>query len=110
MRSGKRNKKVICGDGFKMSVQAHDGAYCTPRTDNAPKYTEVEIGYPSHVEPLIIKYAEMPETPTDTVYGYVPVYTVHLVITKHGGMTSGEVPNGVLLYDKAGQKMSSTNS
>ena len=26
-----RNKRVICADGFEMSVQAHAGAYCSPR-------------------------------------------------------------------------------
>ena len=104
----KKNKTVVCNDGFMMSVQASNTAYCEPRIDNAERYTEVEVGYPSHPESLLIKYAEEPEKPTNTVYGYVPAYTVHLVITKHGGMSSGEVPNGVLLYDKAGQKMSST--
>jgi len=34
---------------------------------------------------------------------------VTLVITKHGGMVSGEVPDGVLVYDKAGQNVSSTS-
>jgi hypothetical protein len=34
--------------------------------------------------------------PTDTVYAYVPVDIVTLVIAKHGGMVSGEVPPGVI--------------
>ena len=38
-----RNKRVICADGFEMSVQAHASAYCSPRGDNKPKYTHVEI-------------------------------------------------------------------
>ena len=29
----KRNEAVVCADGFRMSVQAHDGAYCEPRAD-----------------------------------------------------------------------------
>ena len=106
----KKNKKVTCNDGFTMSVQANGYCYCIPKIDNAPKYSEVEVGYPSHVESLILAYAEDREYPTDTVYGYVPVHLVSLVITKHGGMASGEVPNGVLLYDEAGQKMTSTIS
>ena len=36
-----RNAKVICADGFEMSVQANKGAYCTPRMNNADKYKEV---------------------------------------------------------------------
>ena len=27
-----RNRQVVCADGFKMSVQAFAGGYCTPRT------------------------------------------------------------------------------
>ena len=93
-----RNKKVICADGFRMSVQAFDGAYCSPRQTNAPVYTHVEVGYPNREEPLLMSYAETPETPTNSVYAYVPVETVFLVISKHGGMLDGEVPPGVPHY------------
>ena len=42
-----------------------------------------------------MQYAEAPTRPTDTVYGYVPSNTVYLVIVKHKGMASGELPKGV---------------
>ena len=42
-----RNKRVICADGFEMSVQAHQSAYCSPRVDTAEKYTSVAIGFRS---------------------------------------------------------------
>ena len=90
-----RNKRVICADGFEMSVQAHDGAYCSPRIDNAEKYTSVEIGFPSAREPMLMDYAEEVNNPTETVYGYVPVQTVTNVIAKHGGIVEGQVPRGV---------------
>ena len=93
-----KNKTVVCEDGFTMSVQANFSAYCAPRIDGATYY-EVEVGYPSEEEPLIMEYAEDPSKPTDTVYGYVPVNTVYLIITKHGGMTGGEVPSGVPVYE-----------
>ena len=89
------NKAVKCADGFSMSVQARSGSYCTPRIDNAERYTAVEVGYPSHAEPLLLQFADEPDRPTDTVYGYVPSQTVALVIAKHGGMVEGQVPNGV---------------
>ena len=92
----KRNKLVICADGFRMSVQAHDGAYCEPRRDAQKKYTLVEIGFPSAEEALIMPWAEERERPTETVYGYVPVDVVTNVIVKHGGMVEGEVPPGVI--------------
>ena len=92
----KRNKLVICADGFRMSVQALDGAYCEPRLDAQKKYTLVEIGFPSKEESLIMPWAESPDDPTGTVYGYVPVDIVSNVIVKHGGMVEGEVPPGVI--------------
>ena len=89
------NEQVVCADGFKMSVQAHDGAYCSPRIDNAESYDEVEVGFPSSVEPLLMDWCEDKEDPTGTVYGYVPAQVVVNVIAKHGGMVEGEVPAGM---------------
>lgn len=95
------NLKVVCKDGFSMSVQANSFAYCTPRQDNAT-YTEVEVGFPSQREELLMGWAENPDRPTDTVYGYVPTSIVYLVITKHGGMLRGQAPKGVFVYDSGG--------
>lgn len=89
-----RNKTVECQDGFFMSVQAFAGAYCHPKNDVGP-YTEVEVGYPSHPEALLMEYAEDPSRPTDTVYAWVPREIVLLVIAKHGGMTGGDLPYGI---------------
>ena len=50
-----KNKQVVCKDGFKMSVQANDSAYCSPRINNAERYTSVEIGFPSEKEELTKK-------------------------------------------------------
>ena len=93
---------VVCADGFSMSVQANGGAYCSPRVENAERYDAVEIGFPSESEDLILKYMdggysedEEGPDPTDSVYAYVPVTVVSLVLAKHGGMVSGEVPPGV---------------
>jgi len=82
----KRNEAIVCADGFRMSVQANGGAYCQPRIDAAEKYTDVEIGFPSEEEPLIMPWVEDERKPTDTVYGYVPVDVVTNVIVKHGGI------------------------
>ena len=92
----KLNKAVKCADGFTMSVQAHAGAYCSPRMAGAPEYRQVEVGFPSMEEPLLMDWAEDADKPTDTVYGWVPVQVVTNVIAKHGGMVSGEVPPGVI--------------
>ena len=90
----KKNKRVVCADGFTMSVQADENTYCAPRQDEGP-YTAVEVGFPSEYEELIIDWAEDDSSPTETVYGYVPSHIVSLVLAKHGGMVEGEVPKGI---------------
>ena len=92
----KLNEKVVCADGFTMSVQADAGAYCLPRMTGAPVYREVEVGFPNMEEPMLLEWAEEPQRPTDTVYAWVPVQVVTNVIAKHGGMVSGAVPRGVI--------------
>ena len=92
----KRNELVVCADGFTMSVQAHAGAYCLPKMTGAPVYREVEVGFPSIKEPMLMEWCEEAHRPTDTVYAYVPVQVVTNVIAKHGGMVSGQVPKGVI--------------
>lgn len=91
----KLNKKVVCKDGFEMSVQANEGAYCSPRITGAERYDSCEVGYPSEHEELILEFAEDPDSAPNTVYGWVPTDRISLVIAKHGGMVSGEVPPGV---------------
>lgn len=88
------NKSVVCSDGFTMSVQARETSYCTPRESNAKFYTEVEVGFPSAEEELLMEYAEDPYNPCDTVYAWVPRQVVLNVIAKHGGMVEGELPAG----------------
>ena len=80
-----RRPRVHCADGFSVSVQASQFHYCRPRIDNAEKYEEVELGYPSAADDLIIDYAE-DNFYTNTVYGYVPVEIVDKLIEKHGGI------------------------
>ena len=102
----KLNKKVICADGFAVSVQANEGAYCSPRQDDAEQYTEVELGFPSAREELIMDWMEVvgeDSDPTDSVYPYVPVDIVTTVIVKHGGMVEGEVPPGVIPVPAMGE-------
>ena len=82
---------IVCKNGFSMSVQASRTNYCSPRDDMGP-YSQVEIGFPSKREELIIEWAEDPGDPTETVYGYVPSEIVWDVILKNGGYAGGELP------------------
>jgi len=83
--------RVVCADGFSMSVQADEGKYCSPRDDKGP-YTAVEIGFPSAYCFYLQDYAEDSSKPTETVYGWVPVEQVYLCIDAHGGWSDGELP------------------
>lgn len=83
---------VLCQDGFQMSVQASRSHYCKPReTDPEGNYTHWEVGFPSVVEPDLLKYSNGvdDEDPTDTVYGWVPTEVVDAIIAKHGGLADG---------------------
>ena len=91
----KMYEKIVCADGFTMSVQASEFSYCSPRENNAAKYNEVEVGFPSMPESLLSEFAEDPSNLTGTVYGWVPAQTVTNVIAKHGGIVSGELPPGI---------------
>lgn len=77
--------RIVCADGFTMSVQASATHYCTPR-DNSGPWTEFEVGYPSKREQLLLLYAEQPKHLTDTVYSCVPEDLILAVIKKHGGV------------------------
>lgn len=75
-------------DGFRMSVQASRAHYSTPRETGADAYTAVEVGFPSERDDLLMPYAENPDDPTGTVYGWVPVRVLIEVIEKHGGLAN----------------------
>ena len=93
MREG-INRKIVCADGFAMSVQASETAYSTPRKNEGP-YTAAEVGYPTEEESLLMQYVEDESRPTDTVYPYVPSTVISLVCAKHGGIVEGELPDGI---------------
>lgn len=70
-----------------------DSLYCTPRTNlESGEYETCEVGFPNQREELLMPYAEDPETPTETVYGYVPVTLVEQIIEKHGGWFESKIP------------------
>lgn len=104
--------RIVCNDGYSVSVQASEYMYCEPRytqwqnedgwqvingdywsssgtprnfeTDNFTPYESVELGFPSEADELIYEYAEGNDY-TSTVYGRVPVKIVEKLIEKHGG-------------------------
>ena len=90
MLTSTRLPKIVCVDGFEMSVQVGFSLYSTPKKV-AKRYSAVEIGFPSDHEPLIEEFAETfhqedEKDYTDCVYPYVPVKIVNKVLKKHGGI------------------------
>ena len=102
MLTSTRLPKIVCADGFEMSVQVGFSLYSTPKKV-AKRYTAVEIGFPSEHEPLIEEFAETfhqeeeEEDYTDMVYPYVPVKVVDKVLKKHGGIDIIETLSEVCL-------------
>ena len=89
----KLNSTVECADGYRVSIQASQYHYCSPRVDYPlDGYTTVELGFPSQFDELIQPYAEDPDYPCSSVYGYVPQTVVLELLTKHGGVVKGELP------------------
>jgi len=82
----RRVRAIVCTDGLEMSVQAGSSHYCAPRSNDGP-WSKVEVGYPSEIVEELLDYAENPQSPTETVYGYVPVDLVEEIVNRHGGVT-----------------------
>lgn len=81
-----RRKRIICNDGFSVSVQGgNQFNYCEPRR-HCNMYFEVELGFPSETIPELDKYADDPDNHKETVFGYVPIEEVEELIAKHGGI------------------------
>ena len=86
---------IECADGFTISVQAHDFAYCTPRQNEGP-HTHMEGGFPSQWPGLeLLGYMEGGEgtDPCETVYPYVPREVFEREFKRHGGIVSGKLPD-----------------
>ena len=94
----KHNPRIICNDGFSISVQGSSFSYATPREDNpANGYTHVECGFPSTTPKTkeLREFAELcgTELYTETVYPYVPVELVEAELEAHGGILEGVMPS-----------------
>lgn len=69
--------RIICKDGFSMSVQAGSMYYSIPRENlRNGEYTAYEIGFPSQEEELLYPFAEKPWDYDKQVYGYIPMEIV----------------------------------
>lgn len=78
--------QIECNDGFLISVQASEHAYCSPRVTADIEYHKFECGYPSAAVPELQEWKDGEGDDTGTVYGYVPVAVIVALIEKHGGI------------------------
>ena len=88
----KNYERVVCADGFSISIQAGNGKYSVPRFDTSIGYSQVELGFPNRPCPFIYEYAEDKEDYTESIYPYVPAKIVDALIRGHGGIVSGQCP------------------
>ena len=78
--------RIVCKDGFNMSVQAGVALYSNPRENlESGEYKAYEIGFPSQEEELLKPFSEEDKDYTQQVYAFVPAETVEQIIEKHGG-------------------------
>jgi len=76
-------KALICNDGTSLSVQASDFHYCSPRINNSPFYSTVEVWQvTSEVPESWLEYGDPEENP----FAYIPVNLVEEFIDSHGGI------------------------
>ena len=82
---GPPTPRLVCEDGFTVSVQAGQHVYCSPRVQQGP-WHEVELGFPSERVDEWMEYIDggPDDDPTNNVYGYVPIELVATVLDKHG--------------------------
>jgi len=63
--------RIVCRDGFSISVQAGEYMYSAPRQNGLPAYFEVECGYPSARPPETWAEYFDGEWYPDTIWGRV---------------------------------------
>lgn len=89
-------KRILCADGFSISVQASWRHYCEPRDNRFADirlYELVECGYPEgpdgceHEVPQW--FEDFRECGDSKVFPYVPIMQVMKLIDAHGGRVEG---------------------
>lgn len=82
---------VICADGARVTVQANETMWCTPRNNIGP-YTAVEAGLPSVTPPA--SWAPFRAEVGPAIYARLPVALLWEYFDAHGGVVGGDLPPG----------------
>ena len=83
--------RVVCEDGFEVSIQAGNALYSIPREDGREEYTAFELEYPNKTDLILIPYAEDERNLLGTTYPFVPAEEVNELLVKHGGIVDLKV-------------------
>lgn len=85
IENGDVTYRLVCKDGFKISIGASVFHHCDPCKNKAWPYKSVQLNFPSELDDLIGDYAQDPKE-MGNVYSYVPIDIVNELIEKHGGI------------------------
>jgi hypothetical protein len=93
------NPRIYFNNGGSVSVQASHTHYCEPRNDQGP-YSEMEVGFPSEgtiVPDEIMQHLDGNMDAEDfdkhkSVYGYVPISIIKMMVDANDGIKTGELP------------------
>ena len=86
--------KIHCKDGFNVSLQIHNGNYCSSENgyrEMGVDWQEVEFGFPSINDKDMWEYSEMYDSDssdfdvTNTV-GRIPLKVIQNICDSHGGI------------------------
>ena len=80
--------RVIAKDGFNVSLQIHDGNYCSSEKGWGKlghTWDSVEFGFPSQPDEEFKKYAEDSDDICNS-FGNIPVNVLEEIFEKHGGI------------------------
>ena len=78
----KKDELVRCKSGFAFTVKVGQNYACLPQKDGCPSYSYVEVQNPTEYDDLLVPYEDISR---DNIYTYVPIWTVHQLIKRHGG-------------------------
>ena len=80
------NKRLVCADGFWLSVQGDRDKYSKPRLKefNVYAYDSMEL---MASELLPQEFNEYLDNEHNRIYGYVPVEMIESLLANHGGVS-----------------------
>lgn len=80
-----KRPRIICKNGFSMSVQGSAYHYCFPKSLQK-YYDSMEIGFPTKRINKLLQYRDGSGNATESVYAYVPCELIETIIKKNGGI------------------------